>query len=168
MPGVPDSIEQLIEHDLRETYDAETKMVKALPRMMKKMYNEQIAKVLEEHLRETEKQVERLEKIFGQMGKKPRREPCHGISGIVDEYQSKASQVRKGNEILDAMALATQLKVEHYEIANYRTMIRLATQFGMNDAVSLLKESLSEEEHAAQQLEQVAEKAAGPVPADLG
>lgn len=164
MSGVPNSIEQLIDHSLRDAYDAESKMAKVLPRMAKKAYSEETGKLLQEHASVTEKHVERLEKIFKQMDKKPRRQPCHGISGLIEEYQSIASQVRKGNEVLDAIALATALKVEHYEIASYRTMIRMATQFGLKDAVSLLQETLSEEEQTAERIEQVAETAAGPIP----
>jgi ferritin-like metal-binding protein YciE len=143
----------LFEHELKDIYDAENKLSRELENMAKKTKDEQLAEGFLHHQRETEGQLKRLEDVFGVVGQKPSRETCHGINGLLEEYKSFVKEEDPSPELLDVFATGAALKVEHYEIAAYSSLIKLAHQAGLNDAVSLLQENLSEEQETAKKLE---------------
>ena len=143
----------LFEHELKDIYDAENKLSRELENMAKKTKDEQLAEGFLHHQQETEGQLKRLEDVFGVVGQKPSRETCHGINGLLEEYKSFVKEEDPSPELLDVFATGAALKVEHYEIAAYSSLIKLAHQAGLNDAVSLLQENLSEEQETAKKLE---------------
>jgi ferritin-like metal-binding protein YciE len=158
-----DTHQELFEHELRDIYDAEHKLVRALRTMAKKVPDKALSEALVEHRRVTQGQVKRLEEVFRLLDRKPRREPCRGINGLINEFTKFANQEESSEEILNAFAISAGLKVEQYEIAAYQTLLRLASQLDLHEELALLAENLSEEIEAAHQLEALAEQFAGPL-----
>jgi ferritin-like metal-binding protein YciE len=148
----------LFEHELKDIYDAENKLSRELENMAKKTKDEQLAEGFLHHQQETEGQIKRLEDVFGVVGQKPSRETCHGINGLLEEYKSFVKEEDPSPELLDVFATGAALKVEHYEIAAYSSLIKLAHQAGLNDAVSLLQENMSEEQETAKKLEMLSKE----------
>jgi ferritin-like metal-binding protein YciE len=143
----------LFEHELKDIYDAEQKLSRELENMAKKATNEELAEGFLHHQQETEGQIKRLEEVFGIVGNKPSRETCHGINGLIEEYKTFVKEEDPSPELLDVFSSGAALKVEHYEIASYSSLIKLASQAGLTDAVSLLQENLIEEQETAKKLE---------------
>jgi ferritin-like metal-binding protein YciE len=160
-----DTQQELFEHELRDIYDAEHKLVRALRTMAKKVPDRTLSEGLEEHRRITQGQIKRLEEVFRLLEKKPRREPCRGINGLIDEFKKFVDQEDVSDEILSAFAVGAGLKVEQYEIVAYQMLLKLASRLDLPDALDLLGENLSEEIDAVHQLEALAEQLAGPAPA---
>jgi ferritin-like metal-binding protein YciE len=113
--------------------------------MAKAAQSKELAAAFNKHLRETQGQVKRLDRVFRIIGKPPRGKPCEAINGITDEGAEIMKEFR-GMPALDAGLLAAAQSVEHYEIARYGTLRTWAEQLGMTDAASLLQETLDEEE----------------------
>ena len=155
---MPETAKELFEHELRDIYDAEKKLVRATQSMAKKVTDKELSASLLEHSKVTENQASRLEKVFEIVGKKPRREKCKGIDGLIEEFTSFVKEENPSKEVLDVFATGAAEKVEHYEIVSYRSLIKLATQLGLNDAVSLFEQSLDEEQGAAEELEVASER----------
>jgi ferritin-like metal-binding protein YciE len=149
---------ELFEHELKDIYDAENKLSRELESMAKKVTDEQLAEGFLEHKQQTDGQIKRLDDVFGLLDKKPSRETCHGINGLIKEFKSFVDEEKPSPELLDVFATGASLKVEHYEMAAYKSLIKLARQAGLNDAVSLLEENLSEEEETARKLEALSEE----------
>jgi ferritin-like metal-binding protein YciE len=149
---------ELFEHELKDIYDAEKKLSRELESMAKKVSDEQLAEGFLEHKQQTDGQIKRLDDVFGLLDKKPSRETCHGINGLIKEFKSFVNEEKPSPELLDVFATGASLKVEHYEMAAYKSLIKLARQAGLSDAVSLLEENLSEEEETARKLEALSEE----------
>lgn len=149
---------ELFEHELKDIYDAENKLSRELGGMAKKASDQELEEGYLEHQRQTDGHIKRLEEVFGLVDKKPSREPCHGINGLLKEFKTFVADEKPTPELLDVFAIGASLKVEHYEIASYRSMIQLAKQAGLADAVPLLELNLSEEQETADKLEVLAEK----------
>jgi ferritin-like metal-binding protein YciE len=149
---------ELFEHELKDIYDAENKLSRELESMAKKVSDEQLVEGFLEHKQQTDGQIKRLDDVFGLLDKKPSRETCHGINGLIKEFKSFVDEEKPSPELLDVFATGASLKVEHYEMAAYKSLIKLARRAGLNDAVSLLEENLSEEEETARKLEALAEE----------
>lgn len=149
---------ELFEHELKDIYDAENKLSRELEGMAKKASDQELVKGYLEHKQQTDGQIKRLEEVFGLVDKKPSREPCHGINGLLKEFKTFVADEKPTPELLDVFAIGASLKVEHYEIASYRSLIQLAKQAGLGDAVPLLEQNLSEEQETANKLEVLAEK----------
>jgi ferritin-like metal-binding protein YciE len=143
----------LFEHELKDVYDAEHKLSRELENMAKKATDEQLVEGFVHHKQETDGQIKRLEDVFGIVGKNPSRETCHGINGLIEEYKTFVQEEDPSPELLDVFSTGAALKVEHYEIASYSSLIKLANQAGLRDAASLLKENLIEEQDTAKKLE---------------
>lgn len=150
---MPENLRELFDHELRDLYDVEKKLTRAVASMSKKVKDPQLKSALEEHLTVTEEQATRLEEVFSAVGLKPRREPCKGIDGLIEEFKKFATEEKPAKPILDIFAAGSAKKVEHYEILSYKSLIELATKLGLDDVVPLLEQSLSEEEEAAAKLE---------------
>jgi ferritin-like metal-binding protein YciE len=138
------NLEDLFQHDLRDTLDAEKQILKALPKMAKACTSEELRAAFEEHKVVTEKQVERLETIFESLGKAARGKHCHGMEGLLKEGEEMIKE-EEPSPVLDAALIGAAQKVEHYEIAAYGTLATYAKMLEMDDALALLAETLEEE-----------------------
>lgn len=161
---MPENAKELFEHELRDIYDAEKKLVRATTSMAKKVSDSQLGGSLQEHSKVTENQTLRLEKVFEIIDRRPRREKCKGIDGLIEEFTSFVKEESPEPEVLDVFATAAASKVEHYEIISYRSLISLAGLLGLDDAASLLEESLREEEEAAEELSLAAARLTSKLP----
>jgi ferritin-like metal-binding protein YciE len=150
------SLEDLFVNLLKDMYYAEKQILKALPKMAKKADSEELRQAFEHHLKETEGQVERLEQVFALCDLKPTGKTCPAIKGIIEEGEEDMKDA-KDPDVLDAGMIADAQAVEHYEIARYGTMIAWARQLGMNDAASLLEQTLEQEYNADRLLTELAE-----------
>lgn len=150
------SLEDLFVHTLKDVLYAEKKILKALPKMEKRASSDALRQSFADHRQETEGQVERLEKVFQQIGKSPKAEKCDAIEGIVDEAEDLMDEIEDA-ETLDAALIASAQAVEHYEMARYGQLIAWAKELGHTDAVSLLEETLKQEKHADKLLTELAE-----------
>jgi ferritin-like metal-binding protein YciE len=159
-----DTQQELFEHELRDVYDAEKKLDRALETMAKKVSDAALSDSFREHRRVTQAQAKRLEQIFKLLDKKPRREPCRGINGLINEFTEFTKKEEPSDEILNGFATGAALKIEQYEIVAYQSLIRLGTQLGLSEAVDLLTSNLTEEQETAQTLELMADELAGPLP----
>lgn len=150
------TLEDLFMDHLKDLYSAEKQLVKALPKMAKNAQSPDLQKAFQEHLRQTEKQAERIERIFTEMGGSPRGKKCVAMEGLVEE----GNEIMKENaepEVMDAGLIAAAQKVEHYEIASYGTVRAWAERLGYDKAARLLQETLEEESMANEKLTQIAE-----------
>ncbi len=143
----PKSLEDLFINLLKDIYYAEKQILKALPKMAKNADSPELRQAFEHHLRETQGQVERLERVFGLCDLKPTAKPCPAIKGILEEGQDDMKEI-DDPDVLDAGMIADAQAVEHYEIARYGTLIAWADQLGMEEAVALLNETLEQEYNA--------------------
>jgi ferritin-like metal-binding protein YciE len=150
------TLEDLYVDLLKDLYSAEKQLVKALPKMAKNAQSSDLQKAFQEHLRQTERQVERIERIFSDMGGSPRGKKCVGMEGLVEEGNELLKEDAEP-EVLDAGLIAAAQKVEHYEIAGYGTARSWAERLGYNQAARLLQETLDEESKANEKLTQIAE-----------
>jgi ferritin-like metal-binding protein YciE len=152
------TLEDVFVHELRDVYHAEKQLVKALPKMAKAASSPELRSAFEDHLEQTKGHVERLEAIFGQMKQKAKTEKCAAMKGLVAEGE-EIIEANGEPQAKDAGLIAKAQKVEHYEIASYGTLISWAQQLGQNEAVELLRLTLTEEKDADQKLTQLAESA---------
>jgi ferritin-like metal-binding protein YciE len=142
--------------ELRDAYDAEKQLTKALPKMAKAASSPKLRSAFEEHLEETRGQVERLEQIFESLDEKVRGKHCEGIAGIIEEGKSVMEE-DFDDATMDACLIAGGQRAEHYEIAAYGTLIAWAKALGHMDAVDLLQQTLDEEKTADEKLTALAE-----------
>jgi ferritin-like metal-binding protein YciE len=138
------TFEDLFLHQLQDVYYAENQITKALPKMIDKATAPALKKGFETHLRETEGQIERLERIFGLIGEKAKAVTCPAIDGIIKEANEVAAEIAD-KAVLDAALIASAQAVEHYEITRYGTLIAWANQLGRSEVAAILKETLDEE-----------------------
>ena len=141
------TMDDLLLHGLQDIYYAEQQITKALPKMIEKATNRDLATGLRNHLEETKKQIERLEKVFAKLEKQPSGTKCPAIDGIINEADDVAGEV-EDKAVLDAALVASAQAVEHYEICRYGTLIAWAEKLGHEDIVRFLTTNLNEE-HAA-------------------
>jgi ferritin-like metal-binding protein YciE len=151
------TMDDLFLHTLQDVYYAENQIVKNLPKMIDKATNRELAGGLKSHLEETNKQVERLEKVFEKLGEKPKAVDCPAMDGILKEADEIAGEVAD-KEVLDAAIIGAAQAVEHYEIARYGTLIAWAEALGHDDVVRLLTTNLNEEKAADKKLTTIAER----------
>lgn len=152
-------LESLFVHELKDLHSAETQLIKALPKMAKAAKSNDLRSAFESHLKETEQQVERLEKILSGLDAKAGGQKCKGMEGLIAEGESVIKDAQ-GDAVIDAALIAAAQRVEHYEVAGYGCARTFAQRLGHNDAADLLEKSLQEEEQADKKLTQVAEKSA--------
>lgn len=150
------TLHDLFLDELRDIYNAERQITKALPKMIKATSHDELRSALENHLEETEGQIERLDEIFSTLGEKARGKTCDGMAGIIEEGK-KVLEQKADDETKDAAVVAAAQRVEHYEIAAYGTLVAWANAMGHDDVASLLEASLEEEKAADEKLTQVAE-----------
>ena len=151
--------------ELRDAYDAEKQLTKALPKMAKAARSPELRTAFEEHLEETRGQIERLEQVFASLDEKVRGKHCDGIAGIIEEGKSVMEEDFDA-ATMDACLIAGGQRAEHYEMAAYGTLIAWAKAMGHMDAVELLQETLDEEKAADEKLSTLAEGGINQTAAD--
>lgn len=147
---------KLFEDELKDIYWAEKALLKALPKMAKNATSEELIEAIENHLEETEMQVQKVEQVFEVIGKKPVAKKCEAMAGLVKEAEEIMKECDKG-AMRDAGIISAAQKVEHYEIASYGTLRTFAQVLNLTEAVSLLEEILNEEKMADEKLTEIAE-----------
>ncbi len=153
----PEGLDELLIEELRDILHAEKQLTKALPKMAEAARFDQLRELFEQHLAETETQIERLNECFNLLGKTVRAKPCRGMVGLVEEGQEVMEEGEKKEDAAADLALiGAAQRVEHYEISGYTTARNLAQQLRHSAIVALLSKSLAEEENADQLLNQVA------------
>ena len=151
-------LDALFHETLKDIYFAEKKILSTLPKMAKAAQSAELKAAFEKHRGETEVQVERLEKVFAIIEKKPQGKTCAAIVGITDEG-AEIMEEYKGSPALDAGLLAAAQAVEHYEMSRYGTLRAWAEVLGLDDAVALLQETLEEEKATDEALTEIAKTA---------
>jgi len=151
--------------ELRDAYDAEKQLLKALPKMAKKASSEDLTAAFEAHLEETRGHVDKLEQVFGTLGEKIRGKHCDGIAGIIEEGKSVMEEDFDA-ETMDACLIAGGQRAEHYEMAAYGTLVAWAKVMGHTEAADLLEEILEEEKAADEKLTALAEGGINQAAAD--
>jgi ferritin-like metal-binding protein YciE len=151
-----DSLHDLYVDELKDLYNAENQLVKALPKMAKAATNPDLKAAIEEHLEVTRGQVERLERIFKKLGVSPKGKKCKAMEGLIEE--GKEVMEEDGQEaVIDAALIAAAQRVEHYEMAGYGCARTFAKLLGYDEAARLLQETLDEEGDADKKLTELAE-----------
>jgi ferritin-like metal-binding protein YciE len=151
-----ETMEDLFLEQIQDLYDAEKRLVKALPKMADATTSQSLRQAIESHLLETEGHVGRLERIFGTMGQEPKAKTCDAMKGLISEGDDVISDIDE-SPLRDAAIIASANRVEHYEIAAYGSARTFAEILGLNDAATLLDQTLQEEKMADQKLTQLAE-----------
>ena len=149
------SLRELYIDELRDLYNAETQLTKALSKMAKASSNTELREAFEEHLRQTAEQVSRLEQIFDMLSEKPTGKKCLGMEGLVKEG-AETMREEYVDAVMDASIIGAAQRVEHYEIAAYGTAREYARLLGEDEHVSLLEQTLEEEKQTDQKLTQLA------------
>jgi len=155
------SFDDLLVEQLQDLYDAEQRITKALPQMMAAAHSSALKSAFEEHLRQTENQIKRLDQVFKYLGKTAKSKTCEAMKGLVEE----GSEVVKADgdpNVKDAALIAAAQRVEHYEIAGYGTVRTFAQRMGQTEAARLLQETLNEEAETDKKLTALAESLVNP------
>ena len=149
-------LRELYLDELRDLYNAENQLLKALPKMAKAASSDELRNGFQEHLEQTKGHVERLEQIFEALDESPKGKKCAGMEGLVKEGAEVMQEDFEG-AVMDAALIGAAQRVEHYEIAAYGTVIAFAEQLGESEHSSLLKETLDEEKETDEKLTSLAE-----------
>lgn len=152
----PGTLHDAFIDELRDAYDAEKQLTKALPKMARAASSPDLRAAFERHLEETRGQIERLEQVFESLDEKVRGKHCDGIAGIIEEGNS-VMQEDFDEATMDACLIAGGQRAEHYEMAAYGTLIAWAEVMGHTEAVDLLQQTLDEEKAADEKLSALAE-----------
>ena len=148
------TVKDLLEDEIKDLYSAEKQLTKAIPKMAKGSTDPALKAAFTAHLKETQGQVARLEEVAILLEIKPGGKKCVGMEGCIEEG-AEALQEEGDDTVLDLGLIGAGSRVEHYEMAGYLTAISLAQKLGATEVVSLLMESLSEEENAEKKLRQI-------------
>ena len=149
------ALKELYVDELKDIYNAENQLVKALPKMAKAATSDDLRTGFEEHLEQTRGHVQRLEQIFKALGEKPTGKKCKGMEGLVAEGQEMMDEDFE-DDLMDAALISAAQRVEHYEIAAYGTVRTYAELLGEDEAVTLLEQTLEEEKETDQKLSDLA------------
>jgi ferritin-like metal-binding protein YciE len=149
------ALRELYVDELKDIYNAENQLVKALPKMAKAATSDELRTGFEEHLEQTRGHVQRLEQIFKELGEKPSGKKCKGMEGLVAEGQEMMGEDFE-DDVMDAALISAAQRVEHYEIAAYGTVRTYAELLGEDTAVQLLEQTLEEEKETDQKLPDMA------------
>jgi ferritin-like metal-binding protein YciE len=155
--GTIETMEDAFIHELSDMLNAEKQLTKALPKMAMAASNPELAKAFETHKKETEQQIQLIEKAVKSAGVKLKREKCDAMEGLITEGKEIIKEVKEG-PVRDAMLIAAAQKVEHYEIASYGCLVAAATQLGFSEAAEILEQILDQEKQTDLKLNQIAEQ----------
>lgn len=150
-----DSLRELFIEELKDLYSAENQILKALPKMIKKATSKELKSGFEQHLKETQGHVDRLEKIFTQLDESPKGKKCKGMEGVITDGKELMEEDAEP-EVMDAGLISAAQHVEHYEIAGYGCVRTYAELLGHNDVARLLQQTLDEEKATDEKLTQLA------------
>lgn len=150
-------LKELYIDELKDLYNAETQLVKALPKMAKASSSDELRQGFEDHLEQTKGHVERLEKIFELLDESPKGKKCAGMEGLIQEGSEVMEEDYEG-AVMDAGLIGAAQRVEHYEIAGYGTATEFARILGEDEHVSLLNETLEEEKQTDEKLTELAKQ----------
>jgi ferritin-like metal-binding protein YciE len=146
-------------HELADIYDAEHQFLEAMQKMRDHATDEKLGAMLEEHMAETREQIGKLEQVFSSIGQEPKRQPCSGAKGIIEEG-SRAMEEAATDEIRDQFIVGGATKAEHYEMVGYADLIEGAEMLKLRKAVKLLTENLEQEVRTARKLERTSARLA--------
>ncbi len=155
------TLHDLYLHQLKDLYSAETQLIDALPDMAKEANHADLKQAFSEHLQQTKKQKDRLDKIGKNLGEDLDGETCQAMKGLIKEGKEMIKQ-KAADPVKDAGLIAAAQRVEHYEIAGYGTVCTFAEMLGRNDDLKLLKETLSEEKNTDEKLNKIAKQTVDP------
>lgn len=147
------NLNELFEHELKDIYYAEHRLLEALEELASETKHREAKKAYTSHRRETQGQIKRLQKVFKLFGEVPEAEKCPGIEGLLKEKHNFTRKEKPSQEILDYFNMTAAIKTEHYEICAYEGLIEIARQLGMEQAVELLAQNLSEEQATSEKLQ---------------
>jgi ferritin-like metal-binding protein YciE len=153
----PDSLRDLMIDELKDLYNAENQLLKALPKMAKAATSRELKRAFESHLKETEGQVERLVQIFDRLDASPKGKKCKAMEGLVEEG-SEIMEEDGELDVLDAGLIAAAQRVEHYEIAGYGCVRTYAQLLGETKIAGLLQRTLDEEAAADRKLTELSKQ----------
>jgi ferritin-like metal-binding protein YciE len=152
-----ETLHDLFVHELRDLYDAENQLMKALPLMSQAAQSPELKRAFDTHLRETKEQARRIEQVFQGLGEKPSGKSCKAMQGLIAEAKELLEE-DADPDVMDAALIVAAQKVEHYEIAGYGSVCTFGRVLGYNDATEILKETVAEEERTDKLLTGIAEK----------
>jgi len=155
------TLKELYVEELRDLYNAENQLIKALPKMAKGASSDELKEAFEKHLEQTKGHVQRLEQVFEELGEKTKGKTCQAMKGLIEE----GSEVLKADgedSVLDAAIIVAAQKVEHYEIASYGSVRTFAQLLGQDKSAELLQQTLDEESEANELLNKLAEDIVNP------
>lgn len=156
-----DTLKKLYISELRDLYNAETQLLKALPKMAKGASSEELKDAFEKHLEQTKGHVERLDEVFQELDEKPKGKTCKAMKGLIDEGSEILGE--DGEEsVIDAGIIVAAQKVEHYEIAGYGSVRTFAQLLGKDRSADLLQKTLEEESETNELLNKLAEEIVNP------
>lgn len=150
------TLEDLFVDELKDVYDAERRITKALPKMIKAATSEELSAAFEEHLQQTEEQITRLDRIFESMDKAAGRKTCQAMVGLIEEGQSLMEE-DASDSVMDAALIAAAQKIEHYEIATYGCLRDWAQLLGNDEVARILQQTLDEEGETDKKLTEIAQ-----------
>jgi len=150
------TLKELYVDELRDIYDAEKQLIKALPEMAEAATSEELREGFENHLEQTKEHARRLEQIFSELGEKPAGKKCKAMQGLVAEASEMIEEDFEG-EVKDAGLISAAQRVEHYEIAAYGTVRNFASVLGEQNAVALLEKTLNEEKETDEKLTELSD-----------
>lgn len=152
-----DSIEKLFVNELKDIYSAEKQITRALPKMAKAATSDEVRTAFETHLKETEGQIQRLDRVFEILAKTSGGKTCQGMKGLLEEGAEVLEESSQG-DVRDAAMISAAQRVEHYEIAAYGSVRTYAELLGQKEVAQLLQETLNEEGETDKKLTQIAKK----------
>jgi len=150
------TLNDLFVETLKDLYYVEKKLVKTLPKMSEKATSPELRQAMEDHLRETETHVQRLEQVFELLGQRASAKTCEALEGLIREADETTSEI-DDEQTLDAALISSAQTVEHYEIARYGTLACWAAEIGNTEVAELLEQTLEEEKAADEKLSVIAE-----------
>lgn len=151
-----ESLQKLYIEQLQDAYSAEEQILEALPRMMEQTKHAELKRAFQQHYQQTEQQVQRLERIFEDLGEKPGEKKCKGMEGLLEEGDEAIKEF-KDSDVLDAALISAAQTVEHYEMARYGCARTYAHMLGLNEHAELLQRTLDEEGDTDHKLTELAE-----------
>lgn len=157
---------ELFVDKLADMLQAEKQIEQTLPKMIEEASDEELRSGLEAHLEQTDEHVENLEQVFETIGEPPRTKECHGIEGLKREHEEAAGEVDP--QLLDSIVASSTAATEHYEVANYNTLITLARSVGERDAIPLLEKNLKQDKETLSEAESIGKRLTKEVAKELG
>jgi ferritin-like metal-binding protein YciE len=151
------SMEDLFCWEIQDLYDAEQRLVDALPKMADAAHSPELKQAFQKHLAQTRRQVTRLEEVFSQIGREPERTTCAAMEGLIEEGKTVIN-ASGDSDVRDAALIGAAQRVEHYEIAGYGTVRTFAQRLGHDEAAQLLQTTLDEEAATDKEFTRLAEE----------